>query len=655
MNLRRINSKYFQLRTLIWVFSAFSVQSQNLIPNPGFEELVVQNYMPGVGYTDTSFASTYVSCWVNVDDGLYLPIFNSTSPDPTYRQIYGSNSLRPFRIPRNGNGFLQIYQGDSYLSHVVRDTLYGDRRSSAQVRLIQPLEAGVTYKFSAYVMPGYNRPGNSSTSFESYLFNFGVYFSTIHESHNNVMPLNSGGPIYFNAQLDLGSTWNLIPNQYNLVEGFYTASGGEKYMSLGNFDYMHEKNMYQGSPPIPDSLGIYCMLDLDDLSLIPINSTDTTSPKVFLGNDTTFCDAPVDLTLSVPDGYEQYVWSTGDTTQTLHITLPGTYWIRVNAECAYCNDSITVRYESLKSHTLGMDTLICEDSFRPFSLSTNNSTYDSYLWSTGATSPQITIADSGWVWLDAVYACGIDRDSLLVAFKSNPLPPVTVDTNLCQGDFFQLQAQGYDLIWYEKESNSSGNSLAPIMNDSMAGTYVYFVTQTVNECESEKARVEIHIDSPPDFYLPQWDSSCVYDTKYYGPSAANLDFQWSDGATHSPRKFQSSGTYILHASNYCGELEKDISIELQECNCTFFIPNAITRNADILNDQLTIAYDCDWEQFHLMLFNKWGEKILEIHDPEEIHSFNNDLLQPGVYTLVYTYQGRYRESVSNRQHLVVLK
>jgi gliding motility-associated-like protein len=47
-----------------------------------------------------------------------------------------------------------------------------------------------------------------------------------------------------------------------------------------------------------------------------------------------------------------------------------------------------------------------------------------------------------------------------------------------------------------------------------------------------------------------------------------------------------------------------------------WIPNAFTPDGDGRNEGLRVATNCDMLEFSLTLYNRWGEVIWEITDPE---------------------------------------
>ncbi|MEO6254601.1 MAG: gliding motility-associated C-terminal domain-containing protein [Ferruginibacter sp.] len=113
----------------------------------------------------------------------------------------------------------------------------------------------------------------------------------------------------------------------------------------------------------------------------------------FLGADTSSCN-----TLSLEIGVDEifgvnYLWNTGSTSNKITTTGFGDYWLDLEQNGCKIRDTIKVLAKPKPVVSLGIDTSICK--YKPVLLSTGSSTYDSYLWSTGETSPSIFVDQTG--------------------------------------------------------------------------------------------------------------------------------------------------------------------------------------------------------------------------------------------------------------------
>lgn len=77
---------------------------------------------------------------------------------------------------------------------------------------------------------------------------------------------------------------------------------------------------------------------------------------------------------------------------------------------------------------------------------------------------------------------------------ATPAPTVTPVVNYEVGDAAStLTASGTNLKWYTVATNGTGSSTAPKPNTSTAGTTVYYVSSTGNNCESSRSTITVNV------------------------------------------------------------------------------------------------------------------------------------------------------------------
>ena len=131
----------------------------------------------------------------------------------------------------------------------------------------------------------------------------------------------------------------------------------------------------------------------------------------FLGPDTSICNGDT-LWLSAGNVGDTVNWSTGSMDRTISVTAPGLYSVSVSGTCGSGTDDIMVSTffgtysDFILADTLGAcqgDTLI---------LSTSQT--GTYAWSTGATTPDITVTQTGAYVLEVSDNCGTGLDTASV-------------------------------------------------------------------------------------------------------------------------------------------------------------------------------------------------------------------------------------------------
>lgn len=92
-------------------------------------------------------------------------------------------------------------------------------------------------------------------------------------------------------------------------------------------------------------------------------------------------------------------------------------------------------------------------------------------------------------------SCESPRAAITVNITAAPaLPSVTSPVNYCQNaTAIPLTATGTGLLWYTAASGGTGSSIAPTPSTITAGSTGYYVSQTANGCESQRAVITVNV------------------------------------------------------------------------------------------------------------------------------------------------------------------
>ncbi len=101
---------------------------------------------------------------------------------------------------------------------------------------------------------------------------------------------------------------------------------------------------------------------------------------------------------------------------------------------------------------------------------------------------------SYWV-SQTVSGCESNRSQINVVVAATPnTPTVTSPVNYLQGQTaIPLTATGSNLKWYTILSGGIGSSTAPIPTTAEVGTFNHYVSQTINDCESNRATIQVNV------------------------------------------------------------------------------------------------------------------------------------------------------------------
>ena len=267
--------------------------------------------------------------------------------------------------------------------------------------------------------------------------------------------------------------------------------------------------------------------------------TYTNPPTVNLGNDTNLCSGQT-LTLKATYPGATYLWQNGSTNATFNVTQAGTYWVRVsiNSGC-FASDTIHISYNSLVN--LGNDTIVCYGQTVTLNASYPNA---SYQWSTGASTPIITISPPYTpylFWANVIANNCSMRDTILISFY--PLPQINLgnDTNICQGQTLLLDASNPNSTYTWQ--NGSGNAT---FNVTQAGTY-WVVVKNNNNCIS-KDTINITYTASPSINLGNDTSLCPEQTITLIANFPNASYLWQDNSTNASFVVSQQGVYWVEVS-----------------------------------------------------------------------------------------------------------
>lgn len=89
-------------------------------------------------------------------------------------------------------------------------------------------------------------------------------------------------------------------------------------------------------------------------------------------------------------------------------------------------------------------------------------------------------------------------------------------------------------------------------------------------------------------------------------------YHWQDGSAQSHYTAESGGVYSVDVTNVCGPSRAEITVT--EKSCKIWFPSAFTPNQDGLNDVFKAIIAAAPEEYYLVVYNRWGEKVFETSD-----------------------------------------
>ncbi|WP_051312834.1 endo-1,4-beta-xylanase [Sporocytophaga myxococcoides] len=283
------------------------------------------------------------------------------------------------------------------------------------------------------------------------------------------------------------------------------------------------------------------------------------------------------------------------------------FYIGKNSTCVVI-DKVEVsegNFQLVAEVTASGSSTVCEGS--SVVLNANTGTDYTYLWKKDgeaintATSASYTATQSG-SYTVTITASGQSATSDAIEVKVNAtpsLPSVTSPVLYCQNaSAIALIANGAALKWYAGSSNGTGVGTAPVPVTGVTGTTNYYVSQTVNGCESPRALIAVTVKSLPLASISAVGSTTVVEGNSVvlnANSGTGLSYKWFKDniqvGTNASYTATSSGSYSVEVSNDAGckatSTPTAVTVNPNQ-------PSVITINAPVSNENIigdVVTYD----------------------------------------------------------------
>lgn len=379
------------------------------------------------------------------------------------------------------------------------------------------------------------------------------------------------------------------------------------------------------------------------------------------------------VVLSAANAGSTYLWSTGSTAQNITVTQSGSYSVTVTtpANCSATFDAVVTILPAI-TVDLGPDTSLCAGASLQLDASQPQGTYT---WSTGATSPTVTVGPGSYQVTVSNGACSAS-DAITIGSVPSPTdvltdisicadqPPTlnagnagstylwstgatsqtisastsgfyTVSVTTPEGcastfdaqvqlimppaldlgpDTVLCEGQRLDLVATHPGSTYSWSTGAttPSIQASAAGTY----SVTVNNGCTRTDAITIAFNPSPTRMAVNEFHTCLDDApRYVVLDAGNpgSQYDWSTGATTQVIMASAYGWYYVNVRNAYDCSVRDSAQVIEYCPATIFIPNTFTPNGDGLNDTF-LPVGKSIASIHLWVFDRWGELLYETDD-----------------------------------------
>lgn len=304
--------------------------AQNLVTNPGFEQYTnCPSDRANVNFTANYDSFETVDYWENPVLNTSPDYFNTCATNPLV--TVPTNLYDGYQEPHGGNG----YAGIALFSGNVDNDSLDDWREYLETKLAQPLIAGHDYYLSLFV---------NQTMHRTEVYDIISVDKIGMQLRDNVFDtlFTSGHRFFVSGPGTIVTTPNTFITDtvnWTKIHGIYHAHGGEQWLIIGYFydtSFINYTSIYSQSAIRRTSI---CYMNIDDACVLDMINPATT--------DTTLLVATYPQILYPHAVHSEYLWNTGDTTPSITIHKPGTYWRNAWDDCSYYSDTLKVVEENI--------------------------------------------------------------------------------------------------------------------------------------------------------------------------------------------------------------------------------------------------------------------------------------------------------------------
>lgn len=205
--------------------------------------------------------------------------------------------------------------------------------------------------------------------------------------------------------------------------------------------------------------------------------------------------------------------------------------------------------------------------------------------------------------------------------------PISIDAVLCEGESFVLSLGDFNVYSIDNPENEE------------------LIFQPDNSTEFQLSLLDLASDCPVSLTLsidvinePQWslppDTMLCEGTSLSITWPQSFDLIVNDSLYNNSIGLTEPAQLYFVSENECFSIEHWMQLEFEECSeeiCDLYFPNAITTNDDLRNDLFYGKTACEWNNFQLQIYNRWGEKIFETDDINHKWPENDEDIPIGVY------------------------
>ncbi|HET9424068.1 MAG TPA: hypothetical protein VFO55_01755 [Gemmatimonadaceae bacterium] len=282
------------------------------------------------------------------------------------------------------------------------------------------------------------------------------------------------------------------------------------------------------------------------------------TPTITASGPTTFCGGN-SVTLTAPAA-ASWLWSNGATTQSITVNAPGTFTVQVSngGGCTATSAPVTVTVNNPPPVNITGPATSCANA----TVALDAGSGASWLWNTGATTQQITVAPSVTTTYtvtvtDANGCSAVDAHTVTV--DPAPVASITAPAGICEGSTASASVpaqSGASYAWTITNGTFTQppNGNVVTFTAGTSGNVTLSVNVSVGLCAAS-GNVQVPISAYPTVTIAGPTSVCPNENLTLSVPAPFASYLWSNGATGpsiTVNQSAASQTYTVTVTNANG-------------------------------------------------------------------------------------------------------
>lgn len=393
---------------------------------------------------------------------------------------------------------------------------------------------------------------------------------------------------------------------------------------------------------------------------ISIVDPNTGLPLPFDG-DTTICnDEALFFRLSPFNPNSSYVWSLnndpdffeGGPFNPILFNSTGNFTIGVTETNFGCvgpgSDIAEVEVRDLPSATVIGPTLVCLGDSIEYRVPLSENTYYEWGIEPGVIVDSLSnnailyFSEPGTtvIQMSTVNECGNRNSERNITVRQPPILETVNDTTICIDESVLLstsEGNNYNYFWTEDQELISEERELVVNPDSTTTYYLRVTNFGSLACESLDS-VTVEVAFPDTGKVIELDI-CEGEEALLNPDTLAAAYLWNTGQTEPFISVSDSGWYFVNLffdEAVCSTVDS-FYVKVKPCFQPLILPNVFSPNGDGFNDAFTAKQTFTYEEFSIVIYNRWGMKVYESVNPYfewNGNDMNGNKLPDGTYFFI---------------------